>query len=56
MPMNIGIIGAGNIAAWMAKTIGPMPEAASFAVASRDLKKSFGIRRRIRFPKSLRFL
>ena len=40
MPMNIGIIGAGNIAAWMAKTIGPMPEAASFAVASRDLKKA----------------
>ena len=36
MPMNIGIIGAGNIAAWMAKTIGPMPEAASFAAASRD--------------------
>ena len=52
MPMNIGIIGAGNIAAWMAKTIGPMPEAASFAVASRDLKKASAFAEEYGFQKA----
>lgn len=38
--MNIGIIGAGHIAAKMADTLGPMKEADAYAVASRDLIKA----------------
>ena len=38
--MNIGIIGAGNIAGMMAKTVGSMKEVSCYAVASRDLAKA----------------
>ena len=52
MSMNIGIIGAGNIASMMAKTIGPMPEAVSFAVASRDLQKASDFAQEYGFQKA----
>ena len=38
--MNIGIIGAGNIAICMAQTLNGMPDATSYAVASRDLERA----------------
>lgn len=38
--MNIGILGAGNIASTMAKTLRQMPEVTSWAVASRTWQKA----------------
>jgi predicted dehydrogenase len=38
--MNVGIIGAGNIANTMARTLNRMENAKAYAVASRDLKRA----------------
>lgn len=50
--MNIGIIGAGHIAAKMADTLGPMKEANSYAVASRDLNKADAFAKTYGFEKA----
>lgn len=50
--MNIGIIGAGNIAGTMASTIGPMPDATCYAVASRGLAKSRAFAEKYGFQKA----
>ena len=48
--MKFGIIGAGNIAAWMARTMAPMQEAECWAVASRDLEKAKAFAERHNIP------
>lgn len=50
--MNIGIIGAGNIAGMMAKTVGPMKEVSCYAVASRDLAKAMAFAETYGFEKA----
>lgn len=50
--MNIGILGAGNIAALMAQTIGPMEEAVSYAIAARSLDKARAFAEKYGFEKA----
>ena len=38
--MNVGILGAGNIAGTMARTLNGMKDATAYAVASRDLERA----------------
>lgn len=50
--MKIGIIGAGNIAGTMAKTLNGMEDAKGYAVASRNLKKAQKFARENGFEKA----
>ena len=50
--MNFGIIGAGSIADWMARTIVPMSEAKCYAIASRDLEKAKAFAEKFDIPKA----
>ena len=38
--MNVGILGAGNIAGTMARTLNGMKDATAYAVAARDLERA----------------
>lgn len=50
--MNIGILGAGNIANKMAKTILEVDEAVAYAVASRDINKALAFKEKYGFEKA----
>jgi Predicted dehydrogenases and related proteins len=50
--INFGILGAGWIADWMARTIVHMPEVAPYAVASRDAAKAGAFAKQHGFAKS----
>ena len=49
--INIGFIGSGHIAESMAKTISKMKEVESYAVSSRDLKRSKAFAKKYGFKK-----
>ena len=49
--INIGFIGAGNIAETMAKTIAKIKEVESYAVSARDLKRSKAFAKKYGFKK-----
>lgn len=50
--MKFGIIGAGGIAVWMAKTLAPMPEAETYAIAARDLARAEAFAKEYGFEKA----
>lgn len=50
--MKIGILGAGNIAGTLAKTISQMPEAECYAVAARDIGRAEDFSRKYGFTKA----
>lgn len=50
--MNMAILGAGNIANMMARTIAEMSDITSYAVASRDLKKAEQFAEKYQFQKA----
>ena len=50
--MKFGIIGAGGIADWMARTIVPMAEAECYAIASRDIEKAKAFAEKFQIPKA----
>lgn len=50
--MKFGIIGAGVIADWMARTITPMDEAECYAIASRDIEKAKAFAEKFQIPKA----
>ena len=50
--MKFGIIGAGVIADWMARTLTPMSEAECYAIASRDIEKAKAFADKFRIPKA----
>lgn len=50
--MKIGILGAGNIAGTLAKTMSQMPEAECYAVAARDIGRAEDFSRKYGFTKA----
>ncbi|GHV89375.1 oxidoreductase [Spirochaetia bacterium] len=50
--MNVGILGAGNIANTMAKTLNGMEQATAYAVASRDLGRARAFAEQYGIPKA----
>ena len=50
--MKFGIIGAGVIADWMARTLTPMSEAECYAIASRDIEKAKAFAEKFQIPKA----
>ena len=50
--MKIGILGAGNIAGILAKTMAQMPEAECYAIAARSLDRAEDFRNKYRFQKA----
>lgn len=50
--MNIGIIGAGNIATKMARTINKMDGFSNYAIASRSIEKAEKFKRKYKFEKA----
>lgn len=50
--MKIGILGAGNIAGILAKTMAQMPEAECYAIASRSLNRAEAFRSKYGFQKA----
>lgn len=50
--MKIGILGAGNIAGTLAKTMSQMPEAECYAVAARDIERAEDFSRKYGFTKA----
>ncbi len=50
--MKFGIIGAGVIADWMARTLTPMAEAECYAIASRDIEKAKAFAEKFQIPKA----
>ena len=50
--MKFGIIGAGIIADWMARTLTPMSEAECYAIASRDIERAKAFAEKFQIPKA----
>ena len=50
--MKIGILGAGNIAGILAKTMAQMPEAECYAIAARSLDRAEDFRNKYGFQKA----